>query len=69
MSRVPPHRPTWRKSTHSRPDGDDCVEAAEIAGALGVRDSTSPHGPILTFTVTEWSALLNAIKSGAHDLP
>ncbi|MFI0445812.1 DUF397 domain-containing protein [Actinomadura sp. 6N118] len=62
-------RTAWRKSSHSRPDGDDCVEVARLAEACGVRDSKDPGGPVLTFTMGEWACFLGAIKAVGHDLP
>jgi hypothetical protein len=47
----------WRKSTHSGPNGGECVELADAAGAAGavagvvaVRDSKDPDGPVLLLT-------------------
>ncbi|ROO90147.1 uncharacterized protein DUF397 [Actinocorallia herbida] len=34
----------WRKSNHSSGSGDNCVELADLAGAVGVRDSKNPQG-------------------------
>lgn len=62
------HSVEWRKSSYSA-QGANCVEAARATGRCSVRDSKDPTGPILAFTAREWSALLNAIKAGVHDLP
>jgi hypothetical protein len=36
---------TWRKSSKSFPDGQECVEVAELGdGAVALRDPTTPHG-------------------------
>lgn len=39
----------WRKSTHSGPNGGECIELADVAGAtvgaVAVRDSKDPTGP------------------------
>lgn len=40
----------WRKSTHSGPNGGECVELAGVAGAVAVRDSKNPDGPVLLLT-------------------
>jgi Domain of unknown function (DUF397) len=37
----------WRKSSHSGPEGDECVEVADLTVAIGVRDSKNPGGPKL----------------------
>jgi hypothetical protein len=58
---------TWRKS--SRTTQTECVEVADVAGWVGVRDSKlGAASPILAFTVAEWRALVAAAKSGAFDL-
>ncbi|MFV2178398.1 DUF397 domain-containing protein [Actinomadura sp. LOL_016] len=38
---------TWRKSSYSGPNGGNCVELASLPGAVGVRDSEDPDGPVL----------------------
>lgn len=43
---------TWRKSSYSNPH--DCVEVAWPSGAVAVRDSKNPDGPILTFSPAAW---------------
>ncbi|NKZ05781.1 DUF397 domain-containing protein [Actinomadura latina] len=58
----------WRKSSQSGPEGGECVEVAEIASAVGVRDSKDPDGPILTFGVAEWRAFAQHVKVRKFDL-
>ncbi|WEV28616.1 DUF397 domain-containing protein [Streptomyces sp. 71268] len=59
--------PHWIKSSHSN-NGGACVEvAANLAAAHGtvpVRDSKDPHGPILTFDTTAWTAFVAGVKAG-----
>ncbi|WP_026410800.1 DUF397 domain-containing protein [Actinomadura oligospora] len=54
--------PRWRKSSHSADNGGDCVELADLASAVGVRDSKDPDGPRLTTTREELAALTQIIK-------
>jgi hypothetical protein len=49
---------TWRKSSYSQPNQDNCVEVAEHGA---VRDSKNPDGPMLNVDVT---ALVAAVKAG-----
>jgi hypothetical protein len=58
---------TWIKSSRSFANGN-CVEAAELAdGQIGVRDSKSPHGPVLRFTPEEWRAFTAGIRNREFD--
>ncbi|WP_021595351.1 DUF397 domain-containing protein [Actinomadura welshii] len=59
----------WRKSGHSDHQGGDCVEVADLAAAIGVRDSKDPDGPRLTLSKAAWGTLTADIKSGVRDLP
>ena len=55
---------TWTKSTRSGPQGGNCVEVRRTSdGAIQVRDSKNPHGPVLAFTRSEWDAFVNGIKA------
>ncbi|RFU40846.1 DUF397 domain-containing protein [Actinomadura logoneensis] len=55
---------TWRKSTHSTPNGSDCVEVAALIRTTFVRDSKDPGGPNLSVSSTDWRAFMTAIKEG-----
>jgi len=58
----------WRKSSRSGSNGGQCVEvAANLPGAVAVRDSKDPDGPSLLFTPGEWRAFVGGIKSGEFD--
>ncbi|MGJ6965686.1 DUF397 domain-containing protein [Streptosporangium sp. G11] len=58
----------WHKSTLSQGDGNNCVEVAlNLPDIIAVRDSKSPHEPILTFTPSEWSAFISDIRNGRFD--
>ncbi|TYK51515.1 DUF397 domain-containing protein [Actinomadura decatromicini] len=57
----------WRKSSYSGHEGGNCVEVADLARVIGVRDSKDPNGPKLALSPSAWSAFTAEIKSGAHD--
>jgi hypothetical protein len=58
---------SWRKSTYSIGNGDNCVEVARAGGTLiAVRDSKNPGGPMLTFSRGEWRAFIGGLKSGSR---
>jgi hypothetical protein len=58
----------WQKSNRSGPDSDNCVEVAFVDGAIAVRDSKRPDGPVLLFTQAEWDAFVAGAKAGEFDL-
>lgn len=57
-------RARWRKSRASGGNGA-CVEVADLAGTVGVRDSKDPAGTVLTFTPAAWSAFTASVRMGA----
>jgi hypothetical protein len=55
----------WRKSSHSNSDGGACVEVShDFAPLVPVRDSKTPHGPVLTFAADDWASFVSAVKGG-----
>ncbi|TDC90220.1 DUF397 domain-containing protein [Actinomadura sp. 7K507] len=40
----------WRKAGRSLSNGGECIELADVAGAVAVRDSKDPDGPVLLLT-------------------
>jgi hypothetical protein len=58
----------WKKSSRSGPYSDNCVEIAFVDGAVAMRDSKHPTGPVLIFTPAEWDAFVEGAKDGEFDL-
>jgi hypothetical protein len=55
----------WRKSSRSGSDGGMCVEVAtNLPGAVAMRDSKRPDGPVLLVSPSAWTAFLDRMKSG-----
>ncbi|MEV4673029.1 DUF397 domain-containing protein [Actinomadura sp. NPDC049382] len=50
----------WRKSTYTGSNGGNCVELAAVTGAIAVRDSKDPDGPVLLLAR---AALRTALQS------
>jgi hypothetical protein len=61
----------WRKSSSSMGggDGNDCVELALLPdGSTALRDSKLGNAsPVLTFSRSDLTALLNSAKAGKFD--
>lgn len=58
-------RAAWRKSTRSNDGGDgNCVEVAELADRIALRDSKDRTGPVLAFPQDQWRAFLTGIRTG-----
>jgi hypothetical protein len=55
----------WRKS--SRSAWDNCVEVAEEAPGVLVRDSKDPDGAVVAFGAADWRAFLAALGNGAFE--
>ncbi|MDB1086053.1 DUF397 domain-containing protein [Streptomyces sp. ACA25] len=53
---------TWFKSSYSGDNGSSCVEVADLAGRVGVRDSKDVAMPHLTVPVPCWTAFLHGIR-------
>ncbi|MFJ8542025.1 DUF397 domain-containing protein [Streptomyces sp. NPDC093586] len=54
----------WRKSSYSGNTGGDCVEvgAGCPTGAVPVRDSKKPSGPVVTVSAGAWSAFVDGLR-------
>ena len=56
--------PTWPKSSYSGSGGGNCVEIGATAlGAVQVRDSKDPSGPMLAFGPSAWAAFAAKVKT------
>ncbi|OLT36761.1 hypothetical protein BJF79_30655 [Actinomadura sp. CNU-125] len=66
-SQISPARAQWRKSSRSNQQAA-CVEVADLAAAVGVRDSKDPSGPVLTFSRQAVADLAHRIREGHLDL-
>ena len=59
-----PRNIQWRKSSYSGSTGGDCVEVAVTCptGAVPVRDSKNPSGPVLTVGAGAWRAFVDGLR-------
>ena len=53
---------TWRKSSHSASQTDQCVEIAIAGDLIGIRDSKDPGGPTCAISRTVWRSFVEFIK-------
>ncbi|WP_344339960.1 DUF397 domain-containing protein [Kitasatospora putterlickiae] len=53
----------WFKSSYSGGEGGDCVEVAETADSVLVRDSKDKSGPQLTFSPAAWQSFVEFARS------
>ena len=56
----------WRKSSRSGANDSNCVEVAELSGALAVRDSKDPQGPVHLVDRGAWSSFVVGLRRGLH---
>lgn len=60
---------SWAKSTHSDPNGGNCVEARHAdSGNVQVRDSKDPSGPPLSFSKDCWHDFTATVKAVRPDV-
>ncbi|NVI87867.1 DUF397 domain-containing protein [Actinomadura sp. BRA 177] len=57
----------WRKSSRSDSEGGACVEVADLAAAVVLRDSKDPDGPTLAFRRAAFTTLTSDIRAGRYD--
>lgn len=53
----------WHKSSYSGNHGGNCVEVAEMPGAVYVRDTQNRDLGHVGFTAAEWAAFLGDVKT------
>ena len=56
-------RVDWHKSSYSLNEDACCVEVADFATAIGVRDSKS-FGPVVRLALVAWAGFVTAVKAG-----
>lgn len=66
MPSTGPSRVTWRKSSRSNGAGGDCVEVADLAVGVGVRDSKAPRIGHITFAARAWTTFVAQVKAGHY---
>jgi hypothetical protein len=52
----------WRKSSYSGGQGGSCVEVADAANVVMVRDTTDRNGRTLAFAADAWEAFTTSLK-------
>lgn len=58
-------RLNWRKASYSGSGGGNCVEVANAARAVAVRDTTARAAGTLLFTPSMWHEFTEGLKDGA----
>ena len=52
----------WRKSSFSGTSGGSCVEAADMAGHILVRDTTDRGGMVLSISPDAWLGFTGTLR-------
>ena len=52
----------WRKSSYSGTNGGDCVETADMAGRILVRDTTDRGGVVLSISPDAWLRFTDTVR-------
>jgi len=55
-------RAVWRKSSYSGTSGNNCVEVAESAGAVIVRDTANRAGTVLAVSADAWRRFTDILR-------
>lgn len=59
----------WRKSSRTSGSNAQCVEVADLASHIAIRDSKNPERAAHTVTRPAWAAFVDTIKAGHLDRP
>ena len=63
-----PNHAVWRRASKCDNSGGNCVEVAtNLPGAVFLRDSKNPDGPVLAFDRGEFDTFLNGARAGEFD--
>ncbi|MFI9118489.1 DUF397 domain-containing protein [Streptomyces bikiniensis] len=54
----------WRKSSYSGDTGGNCIEVADLAAHVAVRDSKNPGGPAFLASPAAFTAFVTAAAEG-----
>ncbi|MFI0487462.1 DUF397 domain-containing protein [Actinomadura sp. 9N215] len=57
----------WRTSSYSGGTGN-CVEVADLAASIGVRDSKAPGTGHISFSPDVWAVFVTKVRDGRFDL-
>ena len=57
-------QPQWRRSVYCA--NNDCVEIAQVNGAIMLRNSAKPR-KVVRYTSEEWSAFTQGLQAGVRD--
>jgi Domain of unknown function (DUF397) len=55
----------WRSASYSSNGGGNCVEVADHAEQVLVRDTQARSGPVLWFSPDAWHRFTGRVKSGS----
>jgi hypothetical protein len=59
---------TWKKASRSGGGANQCVEVRRYNGAVQVRDSKDPDGPVLTLSREQWAEFVTAVANGEFNV-
>jgi len=55
-------RAHWFKSSYSGGSGTECVEVADLARTIGIRDSKRPEGPRVAVRRSAWTEFVRVLQ-------